>query len=217
MLYSIIPPVVGQPVERSRRTASSGPEPKCSNAPSTCDPTGSGELFSQPANSARGCGRTVSQQRPARRRPADCGSGSVHDVDVVAFDRPSHRRAPAAAHVEQRHPGLQTQLCPATGSILAAGPPRNVRSSRSLGTAGASGIDPGRAGRVVGRVVVRLDVLEVQFEGRRYFLLGAGDWIRLRKASCLRSSSLFRPPGHRKCTQCGRQHCQEGPRVPPSR
>ena len=36
--------------------------------------------------------------------------GQADDVDVVLLDRPHHRRAPAAADVEQRHPGLQAQL-----------------------------------------------------------------------------------------------------------
>ncbi len=36
--------------------------------------------------------------------------GQPDDVDVVLLDRPAHRGAPAAADVEQRHPGLQAQL-----------------------------------------------------------------------------------------------------------
>ncbi len=36
--------------------------------------------------------------------------GQADDVDVVLFDGPAHGGAPAAADVEQRHPGLQAQL-----------------------------------------------------------------------------------------------------------
>ena len=38
------------------------------------------------------------------------GQGQADDVDVILLDRAAHGRSPAAADVEQRHAGLQTQL-----------------------------------------------------------------------------------------------------------
>ena len=90
-----------------------------------------------------------------RQRQAD-------DVDVVLFDRPPHGGTPAAADIEQRHPGLQAQLAQrqidlGDLSLLQ----RHVLAPEVGATVCLGGVQK-QPEKIVGQVVVRLHIDEVR-------------------------------------------------------
>jgi hypothetical protein len=92
--------------------------------------------------------------------------GQADDVDVVFLDGPHHRRAPAAADVEQRHPGLQAQLAQRQVDLGALRLfQRHVVALEVRAAIGTGRVQEQRK-EVVGQVVVRLHVLEVRFQAR---------------------------------------------------
>ena len=86
------------------------------------------------------------------------------DVDVVFLDRPHHGRAPAAADVEQRHPGLQGQLAQRQidlGDLRLL--QRHVVALEIRAAVGLRRIEE-EPEEIVGQVVMGLHVLEVRLQ-----------------------------------------------------
>ena len=106
---------------------------------------------------------------PSRRTPSDVGGlvlaeRQADDVDVVFLDRAQHRGAPAAADVQQRHPGLQPQLAQRQidlGDLRLF--QRHVVALEVRAAVGLRRIEE-EPEEVVRQVVVRLHVLEVRSE-----------------------------------------------------
>ena len=91
----------------------------------------------------------------------------AEDVDVVALQRAVDRGAPAAADVEQRHAGLQSELAEGEvdlGELCFL--ERHVVALEVRAAVGLGRIEE-QSEEVVGQVVVRLDVLEMRLQIRR--------------------------------------------------
>ncbi len=78
--------------------------------------------------------------------------------------RPHHRRTPAAADVEQRHPGLQAELAQRQVDLGELGLFQRHVVALEVGAAVGLGRVQPQPEELVGQVVVGLDVLEMRLQ-----------------------------------------------------
>lgn len=88
----------------------------------------------------------------------------AHDIDVVFLDGAPHGRAPAAADVQQRHPGFEVQLAQGQVDLGDLGLLQRHVVAFEVGTAVGLGGVQEQPEKVVGEVVMSLHVSKMRRE-----------------------------------------------------